>query len=338
LIYTTLSHRNDNMVSKLSIKRGLEKRLNLFEEELENLVQEAISSSGAPAMDLARDVLLSGGKRLRPLLAILTYEAAGGTDVGEVMDLALSAELIHTATLIHDDIYDQSRFRRGRPTIHSSHGLAQAIIAGDYLFALGFSKGGRYEMDVVDMIASSCTNIARGELQQFNHIGDLTTTPEDYYSIIDGKTVGPFATCTACSALVAGASKEVSDMMYDFGIEFGRAFQLVDDLLDLTGDPEMGKPRGTDVHEGKMTLPIIHALTILHGTEREHLADVLNNFSDDRWNELTTLLEISGSFSYTRQLIQNHVDRALEILSKLPPSDAKELISEVAVISRNRRV
>ena len=326
------------MVSKLSLKRGIQKRLNVFEEELEGLVQEAISSKGAPAMDLARDVLLAGGKRLRPLLAILTYEATGGRDIREVMDLALSSELIHTATLIHDDIYDQARFRRGRPTIHSSHGLAHAIIAGDYLFALGFSKGGRYDLDIVDMIASSCTNIARGELQQFNHIGDLTTTPEDYYSIIDGKTVGPFATGTAAAALVAGASEEVSEMMYEFGTEFGRAFQLVDDLLDLTGDPEMGKPRGTDVHEGKMTLPLIHALTILHGSEREHLADVLNNFSDDRWNELTSLLELSGSFSYTRQLIQNHVDRALDILSKLPPSDAKDLMLEVALISRNRRV
>ena len=315
------------MVSKLSLKRGIQKRLNVFEEELEGLVQEAISSKGAPAMDLARDVLLAGGKRLRPLLAILTYEATGGRDIREVMDLALSSELIHTATLIHDDIYDQARFRRGRPTIHSSHGLA-----------LGFSKGGRYDLDIVDMIASSCTNIARGELQQFNHIGDLTTTPEDYYSIIDGKTVGPFATGTAAAALVAGASEEVSEMMYEFGTEFGRAFQLVDDLLDLTGDPEMGKPRGTDVHEGKMTLPLIHALTILHGSEREHLADVLNNFSDDRWNELTSLLELSGSFSYTRQLIQNHVDRALDILSKLPPSDAKDLMLEVALISRNRRV
>ena len=216
------------MVSKLSLKRGIQKRLNVFEEELEGLVQEAISSKGAPAMDLARDVLLAGGKRLRPLLAILTYEATGGRDIREVMDLALSSELIHTATLIHDDIYDQARFRRGRPTIHSSHGLAHAIIAGDYLFALGFSKGGRYDLDIVDMIASSCTNIARGELQQFNHIGDLTTTPEDYYSIIDGKTVGPFATGTAAAALVAGASEEVSEMMYEFGTEFGRAFQLVD--------------------------------------------------------------------------------------------------------------
>ena len=100
----------------------------------------------------------------------------------------------------------------------------------------------------------------------------------------------------------------------------------------------MGKPRGTDVHEGKMTLPLIHALTTLHGAEREHLADVLNNFSDDRWNELHSLLEISDSMEYVKQLIQNHVDRALKILDSLPFSPARELMSEVALVSKKRRI
>ena len=326
------------MATMLSVKRRLDKRLNLFEESLESLVHDAMSSSEAPAMVLARDVLLAGGKRLRPLLCILSYEAAGGEDVSEVMDLALSSELLHTATLVHDDIYDQSKFRRGRPTLHSSHGLSHAIIAGDYLFSVGFAKGGRYDLEVVDMIASACANIATGELLQFDHIRDLSTTPEDYYSIIDGKTVGPFSTSCACAALVAGASQGVADSLYEFGTEFGRAFQLVDDLLDLTGDPSMGKPRGTDVHEGKMTLPLIHALTTLHGAEREHLADVLNNFSDDRWNELHSLLEISDSMEYVKQLIQNHVDRALKILDSLPVSPARELMSEVALVSKKRRI
>ena len=114
-------------------------------------------------------------------------------------------------------------------------------------------------------------------------------------------------------------------------------FELVDDLLDLTGDPSMGKPRGTDVHEGKMTLPIIHALTMLHSVEREQLADVLQNFSDDRWGELTELLESAGSFEYAKQLIQNHIDRAQENLEALPDSDAKALIIEIAKRSRGRR-
>ena len=120
-------------------------------------------------------------------------------------------------------------------------------------------------------------------------------------------------------------------------MEFGRAFQMVDDLLDLTGDPSMGKPRGTDVHDGKMTLPIIHALTMLHGAEREQLADVLQNFSDERWEELTQLLEGAGSFDYVTQLIENHVERALDELELLPRTEARDLMVKLVRISQSRR-
>ena len=149
---------------------------------------------------------------------------------------------------------------------------------------LGFGLGGKYEAKIVEKMADTCANIASGELLQHEHVGNLATTPEDYYSIIDGKTAGPFATACACAAIVAGASEDTINALEEFGWEVGRAFQLVDDLLDLIGDENMGKPRGGDVHEGKMTLPIIHALTMLHGVEREQLADVLKNFSD-YWTE-----------------------------------------------------
>ena len=183
----------------------------------------------------------------------------------------------------------------------------------------------------------TCANIASGELLQHEHIGNLATTPEDYYSIIDGKTAGPFATACSCAAIIAGASDEVIYSLEEFGWEVGRAFQLVDDLLDLTGDEKMGKPRGSDVHEGKMTLPIIHALTMLHGTEREQLADILQNFSDDRWNELVSLLSLAGSFDYSEQLIENHVNRALRHLESLPNNDAGKLMAEIAKRSRSRK-
>jgi geranylgeranyl pyrophosphate synthase len=129
----------------------------------------------------------------------------------------------------------------------------------------------------------------------------------------------------------------VINSLEEFGWEIGRAFQLVDDLLDLTGDENMGKPRGGDVHEGKMTLPIIHALTMLHGVEREQLADILQNFSDDRWGELVSLLSSAGSFDYSEQLIENHINRALIQLNKLPQSIARDLMSEVAKRSRSRK-
>ena len=245
------------MVSLKSSHRQLTKMRDIVDEALEDFVQEKMASSQAPAMNLAREVLLAGGKRYRPVLALLAFEAAGGKEISEVMDLALSAEIIHTATLVHDDIYDSSKTRRGKPTLHASHGLAHGIIGGDYLFVLGFGLGGKYDARIVERMADTCANIASGELLQHEHIGNLATTPEDYYSIIDGKTAGPFATACSCAAIIAGASDEVINSLEEFGWEVGRAFQLVDDLLDLTGDEKMGKPRGSDVHEGKMTLPSI---------------------------------------------------------------------------------
>ena len=325
------------MVTLRSARQQLSRRRDVIEEALEDFVQEKMASSQAPAMILAREVLLAGGKRYRPILALLAYESAGGEDISKVMDLALSAEIIHTATLVHDDIYDFSKTRRGKPTLHASHGLAHGIIGGDYLFVLGFGLGGKYEAQIVEKMAETCANIATGELLQLDHIGNLATTPEDYYSIIDGKTAGPFAAACSCAAIVAGAPEDVVQSLEEFGWEVGRAFQLVDDLLDLTGDENMGKPRGGDVHEGKMTLPIIHALTMLHGVEREQLSDILKNFSDDRWSELVSLLSSAGSFEYSEQLIENHVNRALVQLESLPQSIARDLMSEVAKRSRSRK-
>ena len=325
------------MVSMLSNNEKLANRHDIIEEALEDFVQEGMAGSDAPPMALARHILLDGGKRFRPVLALLAFEASGGEDQSEVMDLALASEIVHTASLVHDDIYDQSKTRRGKPTLHSSHGISHAIIAGDYLFVLGFGLGGRYDAHIVERMANTCAGLATGELLQLEHIGDLATTPEDYYAIIDGKTAAPFATACSCAAIVANAPDSVVESLEAFGMEVGRAFQLVDDMLDLTGETLMGKPRGTDVHDGKMTLPIIHALTMLHGVEREQLADVLQNFSDNRWGELTYLLEEAGSFDYVTQLIENHVDRALEAISPLPQSTARDLMAVVARRSQSRR-
>tara|TARA_B100001029_G_C14967397_1_gene398131 strand:- start:315 stop:1004 length:690 start_codon:yes stop_codon:yes gene_type:complete len=226
--------------------------------------------------------------------------------------------------------------RRGKPTIHSSYGMAHAIITGDYLFSLGFELGAKYEERIVGQVRESCAGIASGEILQFHHINDLSTSPEDYYEIIDGKTARPFASGCSSAAMVASASEEKIQALWGYGMELGRAFQLVDDLLDLIGDETIGKPRGTDVHEGKMTLPIIYALTMLHGPERSQLRDVLTNFSNDRLSELCELLEMAGSFEYSKILISNHVQRSLDFLESLHESEAKELLMEIAMISKSR--
>lgn len=325
------------MVSMTPISANLDRRRDAIEEALEEFVQLRMAGSEAPAMRLASDILLAGGKRYRPIIAILAFEAAGGDDSSKVMKLAMATEIIHTATLVHDDIYDQSKVRRGKPTLHTSIGLPQAIIAGDYLFALGFGLGGRHDNHVVDRVAEACGRIATGELQQLEHIGNLATTPEDYYSIVDGKTAFPFASGCWGAAVIAKAPEATVTALELFGMEFGRAFQMVDDLLDLIGEPSMGKPRGADVHDGKMTLPIIHALTMLHGVERERLADVLQNFSDERWEELIELLNSAESLDYVKQLIENHVERAMEALETLPRTEARDMMFELVKISESRR-
>ena len=325
------------MVSMHSFKAEMDRRRNVVEEALEEFVQQSMTGPGAPAMRLAGDILLAGGKRYRPVMATLAFEAAGGEDTSKVMNLAMASEIIHTATLVHDDIYDQSKLRRGKPTLHTSVGLPEAIIAGDYLFALGFGLGGRHDDRVVERIAEACGRIATSELKQLEHIGNLATTPEDYYAIVDGKTAFPISSGCWGAAVLAEASEHIVDALEEFGMEFGRAFQMVDDLLDLTGDPSMGKPRGTDVHDGKMTLPLIHALTILHGAEREHLSDVLQNFSDERWEELIELLDSAGSMGYVRQLIDNHLQRAKDALEALPASEGRDLLFELVRMSRSRR-
>ena len=308
-----------------------------IEEALETLVESSMEGSTGLAMELIQEILLAGGKRIRPVLTLLAYELAGGDDLSEVMDFAIATELIHTATLIHDDIYDGAKLRRGVQTLHEKHGLDRAIIGGDFLFVLGFGLGGRYDETIVRIMAQTCTNIAAGEIKQLQHIGDLSTTPEDYYEIVRGKTAGPFSSACECAARIAGSNPDQIIALRDFGMELGIAFQLVDDLLDLTGDERMGKPRGTDVHEGKMTLPLIHSLTLLHGDSRRQLADVLSNFRDDRWDELEILIEQSDSFSYCRLLIQNHLERALGHLTIFENHEVRSVLEEITrqVMTRN---
>ncbi len=307
------------------------------ETAIENIVESSMHGPYAPAMELAREILLAGGKRIRPTLTLLAYDLAGGNNRDEVMDFAVATELIHTATLIHDDIYDGAKLRRGVQTLHEKHGLDHAIIGGDFLFVMGFGIGGRYEENIVRIMAETCAAIAAGELKQIQHISDLSTTPEDYYEIVRGKTAGPFASACECAAIIAGAYDSDASTLRDFGMELGIAFQLVDDILDLTGDQRMGKPRGTDVHEGKMTLPIMHALTLLHGDARRHLADVLADFSDDKWDDLEHLLESGDSFGYCSMLIHNHLERALNHLHNFPKSDVRDVLESMTrqVMTRN---
>ena len=308
------------------ISEGSQNRFEELRNEIEQSLEEMIASrvNSGEVVELAGRMLLAGGKRLRPIMMFLAYELAGGKNPDDLMPLAKAFEFLHTATLVHDDIYDEATHRRGVPTIHTEHGLAKAIIVGDWLFVQGYALGGRYNQEIVTIIGNYCSEIAVSEFSQIEHINNLKTTPEDYLDIVRGKTAGPFSGGCHSAAIIAGASEEKKLALANFGMEIGIAYQLVDDLLDLKGDESIGKPRGSDVFEGKMTLPLIHSLTIHHGKNRERLAEIISNFSYDLFDELIALLEKSDSFSYTEILIQNHFDRAMKNLEIFDDSEIKQ--------------
>ncbi len=307
-----------------------------IDAEIEELVALHSQQYGEVAIEAGK-ILLAGGKRLRPIIAKLAFQIAGGTDMSKIRLTALSSEYIHTATLVHDDINDESLTRRGLPTMHSVTGQAKGIIGGDWLFVQGFALGGMVcNSDVVRVISDCCANIASAEFSQLDHVLDLSTSPEDYLEIVKGKTAGPFGAACEAAAYIADASDEDRIALKNFGMQLGIAYQLVDDLLDINGDERMGKPRGADVYEGKMTLPLIHALTILHGEERVRLSEVIRNFDDSLFDELISLLEMAGSIEYANILIDNHIDRARTNLDVFPESEAKSLILTVLDMVKKR--
>ena len=319
-----------------TLNSALERMRGEVNQALHDLIQSEVQmGAGEVALEAGR-VLNAGGKRLRPLLFLLAYQLAGGTKQDDVMPLALAFELIHTATLVHDDINDEAQQRRGIPTIHAQAGQAKADIAGDWLFVQGFGLGGRYSEQIVSVIARCCANIAVSEFHQLDHVLNLATSPEDYLSIVKGKTAGPFASGCYAAGLVAGLDDEQAKALERFGMELGIAFQLVDDILDLRGDERMGKPRGADVYEGKMTLPLIHALTLSHGTHRQRLSELIESFTDDDFDELMGLLERSSSMEYAEILVRTHLERAQAELNRFPDSEAKEMMLLITNIVKDR--
>ena len=246
-----------------------------YKSKIEDYIKELMLISRekghGEVVDLSEHILMAGGKRIRPMLLMLCYDMLGGKNLDDVLPLATAYEIIHTATLIHDDINDNAKIRRGVKTIHEIENSVKAQITGDWLFVLGFGLGGQYEKEIVDLMAETCSRMASAELKQLEHIHNLSTTSDDYYKIIEGKTAGPFASGCKAVAILTNQSKEIQEALYNFGMQLGLAFQLVDDLLDLIGDERLGKPRGLDILEGKMTLPLLLGINNLEGKDKENL-------------------------------------------------------------------
>ena len=236
---------------------GIQKELKMVDDKL----REMVKSQESILTDASLHVIEAGGKRLRPTVTILAYRAVGGNDIDKIVDIAAGFELIHSATLIHDDINDGGSTRRGRETVYKKFGLHDAIVTGDFLFSKAFRLGGAFDKVVVETTADACAALAEGEILQnkFRHRQDLTI--DTYLQVAERKTAQPIRAGAMVGAYLAGGATEDIQSLGSFGLDLGIAFQIVDDILDFTGsEKKTGKMVGNDLREGNLTLPSLLAI------------------------------------------------------------------------------
>jgi len=226
----------------------------------ENLVR-AIRSREHELTDISGHLIYGGGKRVRPMVTLLAYEAFGGNHIADIVDIATAIELIHTATLLHDDIIDGADTRRGKQSAYKKFGLKSTLVAGDFLFIKAFEFAGKFDETVVQWTGDACTLLTEGEILQghFNRNRDVTI--DDYVEIVKRKTASLFHTGAKIGAYLAGANSALIDETERYGLNMGIAFQMVDDVLDVVGHPDLlGKPTGMDLRDGNPALPILLAI------------------------------------------------------------------------------
>jgi len=276
-------------------------------------------------------IISAGGKRLRPLVVLLSARACGA-DSSEQHSLAAIIEFLHTATLLHDDVVDTSDLRRGRSTANALWGNAPSVLVGDFLYSRAFEMMVALgNMQVMQILANATNVIAEGEVLQLSKVRDANTDEATYMEVIRSKTAMLFEAASHSAAVLAGAKADQIEALREFGDALGIAFQLMDDLLDYSGDAaEMGKNVGDDLAEGKPTLPLIY--TMRHGTE-EQAALVRQAIQKGGTEDITPIREAvtaSGALDYTARLAQQHADRAIALLDTLPASEYRDALEQLA--------
>jgi octaprenyl-diphosphate synthase len=280
-----------------------------------------------------------GGKRLRPALLLLSSGACGGSSQ---MGLRLGAvvEMIHTATLVHDDVIDAADIRRGRPSTNSRWGNHVSVLAGDWLYMQAFNLSLRERnFHILDLLTSLTQMMVEGELLQLDHLGNIHLTEEDYFDLVSRKTAGLFAVCSRLGAVVAGASEDTESALREYGWNLGMAFQLVDDILDFTSSAKtLGKPVGSDLREGKVTLPLILALERSSPVERGLVETVLRErgYQSVKLEAVLELLDRHQGVERARRRAAVFAEKAREWIGGLPESSSKAALTSVTELVVDR--
>jgi octaprenyl-diphosphate synthase len=280
---------------------------------------------------IGRYIVESGGKRLRPLIVLLVARCCGYAGADQVR-LAAIIEFLHTATLLHDDVVDRSGLRRGRTTANALWGNAPSVLVGDFLYSRAFQLMVELEsMDIMAILADATNVIAEGEVLQLANVGNASLSEQRYYEVIRCKTAMLFQAAAHSSALLATDDAEVIARLREYGVQFGMAYQLVDDWLDYAGDSEiMGKNVGDDLAEGKATLPLIYTMANGNNEDAKLIRDALESKCADKLDQVCVAVCRSGALDYTRKQARLASARALEQLLGLPANEYRDALEDLA--------
>jgi len=288
-------------------------------ELVEDNLKRAIRSREQILTDIAAHLIYGGGKRVRPMVTLLAFLAFGGKRTKDIVDIATAIELIHTATLLHDDIIDGAEIRRGKESAYKKFGLKSTLVTGDFLFIKAFEFAGKFDETIVQWTADACALLTEGEMLQGFFNRNRAVTLDDYVEIVKRKTASLFQTGAKIGAYLAGANTTLVDETERYGLNMGIAFQMVDDILDVVGHSELlGKPTGMDLRDGNPALPIILALNesqpaVCEAFERSRPTD----------NQITIALDAikaGSAIQQAKSLSKSYAEEALKSVKKLPPS------------------
>ncbi|RBQ23901.1 Short chain isoprenyl diphosphate synthase [Candidatus Methanobinarius endosymbioticus] len=335
-----------------NLNEEVTKILGQYFEDINKEIMTTLSNIGPEDLREASIYLTkAGGKMIRPALTVLVSEAVGGT-MSSSIKAAAAIELIHTFSLIHDDIMDKDEMRRGKPSVHKVWGEPVAILAGDTLFSKAYelvikSKDkiesnnpeeclGRVN-HTLSTLADACVKICEGQAQDMGFEGNFDVKEEEYMEMIFKKTGALIAAATEAGAIMSGADEETISAMHDYGKLVGLAFQIQDDYLDLVSDPDsIGKPVGSDITEGKMTIIVVNALANANEEDKKRLVEILKignesgNCGQEYVDEAMAIFDKYRSIQYAKNVALGNIDKAKKLLEILPDSEAKHKLSLVA--------
>ena len=305
---------------------------------VDTVIRTRLTSEVSLIDQIAEYIIAAGGKRLRPVLLILVAGALGYRGP-KAHELAAVVELIHTATLLHDDVVDESDLRRGRSTANAMFGNAASVLVGDFLYSRSFQMMvAAGNMRVMEVLSEATNVIAEGEVLQLMNIGDADVSEERYLLVIRYKTAKLFEAAARLGAIIAGADEPTITRMAEFGMRLGTAFQLIDDVLDYAGKAEdTGKNVGDDLGEGKPTLPLIHVLA--HGSPAQQATakSAITNPGGSKFLAVLEAIASTGALEYTRRIASREAELAKRSLDGIAPSKYLETLIQLCAVAVERK-